>query len=105
MDKKNFKMIDEGFTCNNCKKEVKPLLYTARDHCPFCLHSIHVDNNPGDRECTCHGDLVPIGVLPFKNTYKIVYKCSRCGMIKKNIVAADDNIDLIIKLSTNPVNY
>ncbi len=105
MDKKNFKMIDEGFICESCGKNVEPLGYTARDHCPFCLHSKHVDENPGDRASSCHGDLVPIGVIPFKNTYKIVYKCSLCGMIKKNIVSRDDNMDLIIKLSTNPVNY
>ncbi|MDD4027925.1 MAG: RNHCP domain-containing protein, partial [Bacilli bacterium] len=46
-------MIDENFICEVCKKEVKSLGYTARDHCPYCLSSKHVDINPGDRKCTC----------------------------------------------------
>ena len=45
METKRFKMIDESFVCENCKKEVKPLGYTARDHCPFCLYSKHLDIN------------------------------------------------------------
>lgn len=51
---KLFTEIDEEFQCENCKKEVKKLGYTCRNHCPYCLHSKHVDNNPGDRAETCH---------------------------------------------------
>ncbi len=93
-------MIDENFICENCNKYVKKLNYTARDHCPHCLYSKHVDINPGDRKSTCLGLLVPIDIEKFKNTYKIVYKCQKCGMMHKNIMAADDNFDLIIDLST-----
>ncbi len=102
--KPKFKMIDEAFVCQNCGKEVEPLSYTARDHCPHCLHSIHVDINPGDRECTCKGKLVPIGIKKFKDTYKIVYECEKCHENKVNIMANDDNMDLIIQLSSKPVN-
>lgn len=55
-------MIDEDFICEVCKKEVKSLGYTARDHCPYCLSSKHVDINPGDRKCTCNGILKPIAI-------------------------------------------
>ena len=96
---KVFNMIDEGFICDNCKKSVKKLEYTARDHCPYCLYSKHVDLNPGDRKNICQGSLKPIGIEKFKNTYKIVYKCEKCGQTHKNIIAKDDNIDLIIELS------
>jgi len=97
---KKFKMIDEEFICENCNKEVNKLNYTARDHCPHCLYSKHVDINPGDRLNNCHGLLVPIGIEKYKNTYKIIYKCNKCQMLHKNIMASDDNFDLIIKLST-----
>ena len=70
---KKFKMIDEDFICINCGYEVKKLGYTARDHCPNCLYSIHVDINPGDRENNCKGLLIPVGIEKFKNTYKIIY--------------------------------
>lgn len=97
---KRFNMIDEEFVCQNCGKKVLPLLYTARDHCPFCLYSKHVDNNPGDRSANCYGNLIPTGIEKTKkDIYKIIYKCNKCGVIKKNIQANDDDINEIIKIS------
>ena len=96
---KKFNMIDETFICENCKNKVEKLNYSARDHCPFCLHSKHVDINPGDRLNQCKGIMEPIEIEKFKNTYKIIYKCKKCGEIHKNIIAKDDNMDLIIELS------
>lgn len=92
-------MIDEDFTCENCGKNVTKLKYSARDHCPYCLYSKHVDINPGDRLNSCKGKLEPIGIEKFKNTYKIIYKCQKCNQNHKNIMAIDDNINEIINLS------
>ncbi len=100
---KKFTMRDESFTCAICGFKVSPLGYTARDHCPKCLCSKHVDINPGDRQESCHGILKPIAIENFKKTYKIVYKCSKCGAIRKNIVAKDDNMDLIIEIMSQPI--
>ncbi len=100
MQDKKFKMIDESFICYNCGKEVEPLKYTARDHCPNCLHSLHLDINPGDRASDCKGHLIPIGIEKNKKRgYKIIYKCDKCGQITKNVMAIDDNMDRIIDLS------
>ena len=98
---KNFTMKDEEFICEKCGKNVTTLNYTARDHCPYCLYSKHVDILPGDRKNTCLGLLKPIGIEKFKDTYKIIYKCEKCGQLHKNIIAKDDDMDLIIKLSVN----
>ena len=98
---KRFNMIDENFICENCGYEVKKLNYTARDHCPNCLYSKHLDINPGDRMNTCQGLLEPIKLEKFKDTYKIIYKCKKCKEIHKNKIANDDNMNLIIKLSNN----
>ena len=97
---KKFTMKDESFICENCHKNVEKLNYTARDHCPYCLYSKHVDINPGDRENTCQGLLQPISIEKFKSTYKIIYKCQKCNQLHKNIIANDDNYDKIIELST-----
>ena len=95
-----FTKIDEEFVCENCGKKVKKLGYTSRDHCPYCLYSKHVDKNPGDRCEDCHGVLEPIGAeLNSKKGYVIIYKCKKCGAIRKNKAANDDNIDLIIELT------
>ena len=48
---------------------------------------------------TCCGLLIPIDIEKYKNTYKIVYKCSKCNQVHKNIMANDDNMDKIIELS------
>ena len=98
---KRFNMKDEEFICENCKEKVSKLNYTARDHCPNCLYSKHVDINPGDRLNTCLGLLEPIGIDKYKDTYKIIYRCQKCKEIHKNIMAKDDNMDLIIELSRN----
>ena len=98
---KRFNMIDEDFTCLNCGKQVSKLNYTARDHCPNCLYSIHVDILPGDRKNNCHGLLKPIGIEKYRDTYKIVYQCLKCHQIHKNIMANDDDMNLVIELSKN----
>ena len=94
-------MIDEGFICDNCNKKVEKLNYTARDHCPYCLYSKHVDIFPGDRSNRCKGLLVPIGIEKYKNTYKIIYRCEKCRELHKNIIANDDDFDKIIELSSH----
>ena len=98
---KKFKELDEDFICENCGKYVNKLVYSSRDHCPYCLYSKHVDINPGDRLNNCTGLLKPIGIEKHKDTYKILYKCSQCGQTHKNIMARDDDINKIIEISKN----
>ncbi len=102
MKNKRFKMIDENFICDVCNKNVSKLEYTARDHCPYCLSSKHLDINPGDRNANCGGILVPIDIEKGKkDTFKIIYKCSKCGILKKNKVAIDDNYDKILEIMSS----
>ena len=100
----NFVVVDEEFTCENCGAKVKKLGYSCRNHCPYCLYSKHVDINPGDRSEECHGMLEPIGLDKTKKGYIIVFKCKKCGAIRKNVVAEDDDMDKIIELSTKQYN-
>ena len=97
-----FTEIDEEFVCENCGKKVSKLGYSCRNHCNYCLHSKHVDKNPGDRQEECQGDLEPIGIeITNRKGYVIIFKCKKCGAIRKNKAAKDDNLDLIIKLSAH----
>ena len=98
---KKFTKIDEEFICENCGRKVEKLRYTCRNHCPVCLHSKHIDINPGDRAENCKGILKPISVeIDSKKGYVIIFKCNKCGKIRKNKAADDDNIDLIIQLTS-----
>ena len=104
MEEKRFKKNDNGFICEVCKKEVSPLHYTSRNHCPYCLSSLHVDVMPGDRKNTCRGVLRPVQTLPdAKKGFIIVFRCEKCGEIVRNKCADDDNTSLLLKL-TNPEN-
>ena len=97
-----FKKLDSGFICENCKKEVQPLGYTSRNHCPHCLHSLHVDITPGDRANPCKGLLKPIGIEQnSKKGYVIVFKCTKCGKITRNKCAEDDDFNEVLKVSKN----
>ena len=105
MEVKRFTKNDDGFVCAHCGKEVKPLGYTSRNHCPFCLWSLHVDVNPGDRANTCGGQLEPVSAVPdAKRGYIIIHRCVRCGELRRNKAAHEarvqpDNLSLIIKLT------
>ncbi len=92
-----FKRTKEDFVCEQCGAEVKGDGYT--NHCPSCLHSQHVDNNPGDREAVCGGLMKPIGLELEKEVYKIRHYCIKCGIIRRNKTAPVDNFDKLIELS------
>ena len=100
-----FTEIDEEFICENCGKKVSKLGYSCRNHCPYCLYSKHVDKNPGDRAEDCKGKLEPIEIeINSKKGYVIVFKCQKCGAIRKNKVAEDDSFDEILKISSKNKN-
>lgn len=91
--------IDEPFICEVCGENVSTLGYTCRDHCPKCLCSKHVDKDPGDRLENCKGILRPIGLENnSKKGYSIIYKCEKCGAIRKNKMASDDDFELMLDI-------
>ena len=109
MKSKQFKKIDVAFTCENCQKDVEPAGNTCRNHCPFCLHSKHVDHLPGDRANPCHGLLRPEGYeLSGKKGLVIQFRCERCGAQTKNKAKRDgpgqlDDYEQILALSLSGI--
>ncbi len=75
---------DEAFTCSHCGAAVVPAQRTARDHCPRCLHSLHVDRVPGDRAAGCGGLLVPVDAQRRGDGFRIRYRCAVCGEERAN---------------------
>ena len=77
--------LDNSFDCVNCHKEVT---YTAwgtkhRNHCPFCLYSLHVDNEvSGDRASNCRGIMKPTGKMYKPDGEEVlVHTCEKCGFV------------------------
>lgn len=97
------KKENTGFICENCYKEVQPLSNGSfRNHCPYCLHSKHMDDVPGDRASLCQGIMKPIGKRHHsKKGIQIIHECQSCGHIMVNKIADDyqgDDINVIITL-------
>lgn len=102
MESSKFTKNDNGFICENCGKSVEKLGYTSRDHCNYCLCSKHVDIFPGDRQEQCQGMLIPIDVeINSKKGYVIIYKCNKCNAIKRNILAKDDDMEIVYEIMRN----
>jgi DNA-directed RNA polymerase subunit RPC12/RpoP len=98
---------NRSFTCAICNQHVKALENGSyRNHCPFCLGSIHVDNKPGDRNSQCKG-LMTASQLKYnsKKGWQIIHKCQKCGIEKANKIAESDSQgddwEKLIKLSQN----
>ena len=96
------KKNDSGFVCVNCGRQVEKLGVTSRNHCPYCLHSLHVDIVPGDRATSCKGLLRPIAVeTNAKKGYVIVFRCDKCGAITRNKSADDDDFEKLLEVAKN----
>ena len=91
-----------GFTCARCGARVLPLTNGSyRNHCPFCLWSVHVDEaRPGDRLSGCRGLMRPVELVRKRNGFQIVHRCTRCGKVQPNKVATAtvqaDDFDVIL---------
>ncbi|MGL4611045.1 MAG: RNHCP domain-containing protein [Trueperaceae bacterium] len=94
-----------AFRCLHCDADVPPLDNGSyRNHCPYCLYSLHVDINPGDRANDCKGVLEPVGVEhSSKKGWIILHRCQACGELRRNKAALDDSVsddyELIVALS------
>lgn len=91
----------KDFTCKNCKRRVsgQAIGTKQRNHCPYCLYSLHVDVSVGDRKAICQKKMKPVGLSMKKDgEVMIVSECTGCGKIMPNRIAGDDNTDEILKL-------
>lgn len=99
---------NRGFRCVVCERDVEPLTNGSyRNHCPFCLSSLHVDVEPGDRRASCGGVMDAVALRRPRKGPQIVHRCRRCGAQRLNRVAEDteqpDELDALIRLMSTPV--
>lgn len=97
---------DESFVCIKCKHlcEPKNAATGHRNHCPDCLSSLHLDNEPGDRAALCGGEMEAIGVWVRRDgEWAIIHRCRKCGTLKSNRIAADDNVLKLLSIALKPL--
>jgi len=95
------------FYCTRCKALVtNPQAGSEqRNHCPKCLWSLHVDFQTGDRRSACKGGMEPIAVwVKQKGEWAIIHRCTRCGALRLNRIAGDDNEILLLSLALRPIS-
>ncbi|MFM9874463.1 MAG: RNHCP domain-containing protein [Fimbriimonadaceae bacterium] len=75
-----------------------------RNHCPNCLHSVHLDGTPGDRSAECRAIMEPVAIWVKKgNEWAIIHRCTDCGCLRSNRIAADDNPYVLLQLAAKPL--
>lgn len=97
---KRFQRRIEDFTCEQCGERVTGDGYT--NHCPHCLWSRHVDNQPGDREAECGGMMEPVQLLHVGGRLQLRHRCVRCGVERVNRVSTHDQVDKFWHLLNAP---
>ena len=91
----------EDFSCEHCGREVRGNGYT--NHCPYCLHSKHVDVNPGDRAAECGGLMAPVAAGMERDRYFVVQRCVRCGHQRRNRTVAADDRAVVLSYFGRPI--
>lgn len=104
--------MKQDFKCCHCGKDItlnERIGTRNRNHCSYCLWSLHVDVEKGDRKADCGGKMHPIG-LTFKREgvdkygkirqgeLMIIHRCEKCGKISINRIAGDDGSKEILNL-------
>lgn len=94
------------FVCRFCRRPVRNESYGThhRNHCPYCLHSLHVDEEMGDRQSGCKGLMAPIAVsIRKKGEWELIHRCNACGIIRVNRIAGDDSEVSLVALALRPL--
>lgn len=93
-------LTNSGFICVNCERVVSSATKTARNHCPFCLWSLHVDAKiPGDRDSDCRGKMKPVALFQKRDNWIVIHRCENCDKEIQNKCAEDDNFEALLNLT------
>lgn len=90
------------FHCVRCCQPVAPDAPGTqhRNHCPHCLWSRHVDDEPGDRASECRGAMEPVSVwVRPGGDWAVIHRCRKCGELHSNRIAGDDNELALVSLA------
>lgn len=100
------KGVKKQFICRHCGRTVNTEApgTSHRNHCPWCLRSVHLDKRTGDRSASCNGIMEPIAVSVRRNgEWMLIHRCNECGELKANHIAGDDNEAALLSLAVRPV--
>lgn len=99
---------EDAFICSVCGQTVLAAGAGSahRNHCPHCLSSVHLDDEPGDRAADCGGRMDPVAVWVRRNgEWAIIHRCRRCGVLHSNRMAADDDPLKLMSMALQPLAW
>ncbi|MFH0879380.1 MAG: RNHCP domain-containing protein [Lentisphaerota bacterium] len=97
---------EPAFMCGHCHRMIPGAAPGTehRNHCPWCLWSLHVDLRTGDRRSSCRGEMEPVAVCVQRNgEWSMVHRCRKCGWVRLNRIAGDDNEWLLMSMALRPL--
>lgn len=105
----NKTLMNDTYRCLQCGNLVSTNRLLAgvnnRNHCPCCLWSRHLDlHNAGDRLSACRSMMKPVGLTRKASAgsnsgeLMIVHRCTGCGKLSLNRIAADDLPSVLLEL-------
>jgi hypothetical protein len=97
---------DRAFHCAHCRAIIQPIAWGTRhrNHCPRCLWSRHLDDEPGDRRCPCAQAMEPIAIEVRRDgEWALVHRCCGCGVLRTNRIAGDDDERALLGLALRPI--
>jgi len=100
------KLEDKQFVCRHCGRTVDTDAPGTghRNHCPWCLRSVHLDVRTGDRASSCGSIMEPVAISVRQGKeWVIIHRCTSCGTLKENRIAGDDNEMALLSLAVGPV--
>jgi hypothetical protein len=116
MDEKHSKKRDKQKSKDKCKEKQFVCVYCGRavsseepgtshrNHCPWCLRSVHLDDQAGDRASSCGSIMEPIAISVRRGKeWVIIHRCTVFGALKENRIAGDDNELALLSLAVRPV--
>jgi len=63
-----------------------------------------VDVRTGDRRSGCRGEMEPVSVeIRRDGEWALIHRCKRCGMIRSNRIAGDDDVVALLSLALRPL--
>lgn len=98
--------VDSDFACVVCGWKVPALAHGTRhrNHCPRCLWSRHLDEEPGDRRQSCREPMEPVAIeVRGDGEWAIVHRCRGCGHLRANRIAGDDHERSLLALALRPI--
>jgi hypothetical protein len=96
----------QSFRCVHCRLDVPTSApgTAHRNHCPNCLWSRHLDDDPGDRASDCLSSMEPIAITVRKDgEWVLIHRCNGCDTLSSNRIAGDDNPLLLVRIAVKPL--